>query len=73
MSVCALAVCGGCTEDSVSDQTVNSEGLTLEINVGDTPAASVSTRGANDVSLNESNVNTVDVFFMKDDQIEHYP
>ncbi len=72
MSVCALAVCGGCTEDPVSDQTVNSEGLTLEINVGDTPAASVSTRGANDVSLNESNVNTVDVFFMKDDQVEHY-
>lgn len=58
-----LIACWGCTEELSTEGTTETEGLVLEVSVGDIPATSLDTRATNDGDLKEAYVETVDVFF----------
>lgn len=64
----------GCTEEFPTGNTADTEGLVLKVSVGDTPATSLDTRAANNVSLNEAYIKTVDVFFLAEGSanVTHY-
>lgn len=67
-----LAAGWGCTEEFPTGNATDTEGLVLEIGVGNTLATSSMTRGANNTDLKEAYVQTVDVFFLKGETVEHY-
>lgn len=64
----------GCTEEFPTGNKADTEGLVLKVSVGDTPATSLDTRAANDLSLNEAYIKTVDVFFLAEGSanVTHY-
>lgn len=67
-----LAFCWGCSEETLTGQGSQGEGLVLNLEVDGHPALSATTRAANDPSLNEATVEAVDVFFLKGDAVEKY-
>lgn len=71
-SLCMLAFCWGCSEETLTGQGSQGEGLVLNLEVDGHPALSATTRAANDPSLNEATVEAVDVFFLKGDAVEKY-
>ena len=66
-SFCGLAFCG-CSEETLTGGAT-SEGLTLNVEVGGQPAVSVATRAVSDPALNETVVSSVEVFFLKGDNV----
>lgn len=69
-----LIACWGCTEELPTEGTTETEGLVLEVSVGDIPATSLDTRATNDDDLKEAYVMTVDVFFFAEGSanVTHY-
>lgn len=69
-----LIACWGCTEELLTEGTTETEGLVLEVSVGDIPATSLDTRATNDDDLKEAYVMTVDVFFFAEGSanVTHY-
>ena len=54
-SLCMLAFCWGCSEETLTGQGSQGEGLVLNLEVDGHPALSATTRAANDESVSKLN------------------